>query len=202
LTIGLPPPGADGILLSRRKLAAAKLEAHQAAYSAAYKCCPSSVGEHLIGSEEVVGSTPTGSTNYSPTERGSLSEVMVMTKLMWLGASVWTPAFGHDHSFDLIAHFDGCLSRIQVKTANDGNADYLKFNGNHFIGNRSAALTSADCDVIVAYQRATDLAYVVRPVGKYGYQLRRTPPKNGQVIGIMYEQDFRLTSLDQIRPIK
>ncbi|MBY3151225.1 hypothetical protein HFO56_02345 [Rhizobium laguerreae] len=124
-----------------------------------------------------------------------------MTKLMSLGASVWTPAFGHDHSFDLIAHFDGCLSRVQVKTANDSNGRLLRFNGNHFLENRSSALTSADCDVIVAYHRATDTAYVVRPVGKFAYQLRRTPPKNGQVIGIMYEHDFRLTSLDQIRPV-
>jgi hypothetical protein len=37
---------------------------------------------------------------------------MVMTALMRLGASVWTPAFGHDHPFDLIAHWGGHLSRI------------------------------------------------------------------------------------------
>lgn len=159
------------------------------------------MGEHLIGSEEVVGSTPTGSTSYSRTERGSLSEVMVMTKLMWLGASVWTPAFGHDHPFDLIAHFDGCLSRIQVKTANDADEESLKFNGTRVSGRNSPALTAADCDVIVAYHRATDQAYVVRPVGKHRYYLRRKLPKNGQVIGILYEQDFRLTSLEQIRPL-
>jgi hypothetical protein len=42
---------------------------------------------------------------------------------------------------------------------------------------------------------------VIRPVGKTRYQLRRTPAKNGQIIGIMYEQDFRLTTLQQIKPM-
>jgi hypothetical protein len=62
--------------------------------------CRSSVVEHFIGNEEVVGSIPTGST----TRRGDLAEAMVMAKLIKLGAGIFTPAFGHDHPFDLIAY--------------------------------------------------------------------------------------------------
>jgi hypothetical protein len=68
-------------------------------------------------------------------------------------------------------------------------------------GKQYPVITAADCDVIIGYHQATDIAYVIRPVGKTRYQRRRTPAKNGQVIGIMYERDYRLTTLDQIKPV-
>ena len=46
--------------------------------------------------------------------------------------------------------------------------------------------------MIIGYHLETDLAYVVRPVGKTRYQLRRTPAKNGQTFGVLYEVEFRL----------
>jgi hypothetical protein len=127
-----------------------------------------------------------------------------MTKLIRLGASVWTPAFGHDHPFDLIAHWEGHLSRIQVKTVREVGDNCIAINGARVVdrkgGKQYPAITAADCDVIVGYHPETDTAYVVRPVGKTRYQLRRAAPRNNQVIGIMYEADFRLVSLDQIKP--
>lgn len=164
--------------------------------------CHSSVVEHLIGNEEVAGSIPAGST----TQRGDLSEIMVTIKLMRLGASVWKATYGHDHPFDLIAHFGGQLSRVQVKTCRDLDNGSFVINGQRVVdragGKQYPIITVDDCDVIVAYHHETAQAYVVRPVGKTRYQLRRTPPKNNQLIGIMYEQDYRLTSLEQIRPAK
>jgi hypothetical protein len=65
----------------------------------------SSVVERVIGNDEVGGSIPLpGTMPQKTTERCALSEMEVMVRLTRLGASVWTPAFGHDHSFDLIAH--------------------------------------------------------------------------------------------------
>jgi len=133
-----------------------------------------------------------------------MSEAMIAAKLMRLGASIFTPAFGHDHPFDLIAHWGGgILSRVQVKTAWDSEGCIL-ISGQRVVdrqgGKQQPVITTADCDVIIGYHLETDVAYVIRPVGKTRYQLRRTPAKNGQIIGIMYEQDFRLASLDQIRP--
>jgi len=55
--------------------------------------------------------------------------------------------------------------------------------------------------VIIGYHGGLEMAYGVRPVGKSRYALRTSPAKNGQVIAIMYEADYRLTSLDQIKPI-
>lgn len=133
-----------------------------------------------------------------------MSEAMVAAKLMRLGASIFTPAFGHDHPFDMIAHWGGQLSRIQVKTARDGDGGSIMIPGQGVVdragGKQYPVITEADCDVIIGYHHDSDIAYVIRPMGKTRYQMRRTPPKNGQVIGIMYEQDFRLTSLDQIKP--
>ncbi len=48
-------------------------------------------------------------------------------------------------------------------------------------------ITADDCDVIIGYHPDTEIAYAVRPVGKTRYKLRSTPPKNGQLIGIMFE---------------
>jgi len=134
-----------------------------------------------------------------------MSEAMVAAKLMRLGASIFTPAFGHDHPFDMIAHWNGHLSRVQVKTARDGENGCIMIPGQGVVdrqgGKQYPVITEADCDVIIGYHPESDIAYVIRPVGKTRYQMRRTPAKNGQIIGIMYEQDFRLTSLDQIKPV-
>jgi PD-(D/E)XK endonuclease len=163
--------------------------------------CRSSVVEHPLGKGEAVGSIPTGST----TQRGELAEAMIAAKLIRLGAGVFTPAYGHDHPFDVIAHWNGFLSRIQVKAARDGEGGSILINGQGVVdragGKQYPAITAAACDVIVGYHPETDVAYVIRPVGKTRYQLRRNPARNGQVIGIMYEADFRLVSLDQIKPL-
>lgn len=133
-----------------------------------------------------------------------MSEAMVAAKLMRLGASIFTPAFGHDHPFDMIACWDRHLSRIQVKTARDIDNGAITIPGQSVVdrigGKQYPVITAADCDVIIGYHHDTDIAYVIRPVGKTRYQLRRTPSRNGQIIGIAYEQDYRLVSLDQIKP--
>jgi hypothetical protein len=165
----------------------------------------SSVVERVIGNDEVSSSILLpGTTTQKTTERGALSEMEVMVRLARLGAGVWTPAFGHDHSFDLIAHWNGCMSRVQVKTMRDVDDNSISLSGTRVIdragGKQFPVITAADCDVIVGYHPGLEMAYVIRPVGKTRYTLRKNPAKNGQIIGIMYETDFRLTSLEQIRP--
>ena len=130
----------------------------------------------------------------------------IMVHLTRLGASVWTPAFGHDHSFDLIAHWDGNLSRVQVKTMRDGDNGAIVMAGSSVVdrkgGKQWPVITEADCDVIVGWHPGDRQAYVVRPSGKTLYTFRREPPKNNQLIGIWFERDFRLTRLDQLLPTK
>ena len=79
-----------------------------------------------------------------------------------------------------IAHWNGFLSRIQVKAARDGDGGSILINGQGVVdragGKQYPAITTADCDVIIGYHPESDLAYVIRPVGKTRYQLRRTPP--------------------------
>jgi hypothetical protein len=138
------------------------------------------------------------------TARGSLSEAEVMLTLARLGASVFTPAIGHDHSFDLIAYWDGKLSRIQIKTMRDGDNGSIIMAGSSTVdrkgGKQWPVITAKDCDVIVGWYPAELRAYVVRPVGKTLYTFRRTAPKNNQLIGVWFEQDFRLTDLNQLQP--
>ena len=204
--------------LSRREAARKRRTEHEIAYKSVQNPCSpffgrsseigpvSLVGKHPLGKGERVGSIPTPGTTFKTTERGSLSEMEVALRLARMGAGVFTPAFGHDHPFDLIAHWGGFLSRVQVKTARDVDEGSIIFSGASVVdrvgGKQFPALTAEDCDVIVGYHPASEQAYVVRPVGKKAYTLRRAPAKNGQVVGIMYEQDFRLVSLDQIKPIQ
>lgn len=208
--------------LSRRETARKRRTEHENSYKSVQNPCSpffgrspdlapsirpdSSAVEHVIGNDEVSGSIPLpGTIAQKTTERGALSEMEVMVRLARLGASVWTPAFGHDHSFDLIAHWDGNLSRVQVKTMRDVDDGSISLSGTRVIdragGKQYPAITPADCDVIVGYHPGLEIAYVIRPVGKTRYTLRVSPPKNGQAIGIMRAVDFELVSLDQIRPI-
>jgi PD-(D/E)XK endonuclease len=109
--------------------------------------CRSSVVEHPLGKGEVVSSILPGST----TQRGELAEAMIAAKLIRMGAGVFTPAYGHDHPFDMIAHWDGFLSRIQVKAARDGDGGSILINGQGVVdragGKQYPAITTADCDV-------------------------------------------------------
>lgn len=211
--------------LSRRKSAQIRRTEHEKTYKSVQNPCSpfygrsaesapdlapsispaSSVVERVIGNDEVSSSILLpGTTTQKTTERGALSEMEVMVRLARLGASVWTPTFGHDHSFDLIAHWNGCMSRVQVKTMRDVDDNSISLSGTRVIdragGKQFPVITADDCDVIVGYHPGLEMAYVIRPVGKTRYTLRKNPAKNGQIIGIMYETDFRLTSLEQIRP--
>jgi PD-(D/E)XK nuclease superfamily protein len=212
--------------LSRRKTAQIRRTEHENAYKSVQNPCSpffgrsaesapdlapsirpvSTVAVRVIGNDEVSGSIPLpGTIPQKTTERGALSEMEVMVRLARLGASVWTPAFGHDHSFDLIAHWNGCTSRVQVKTMRDVDDNSISLSGTRVIdragGKQFPVITADDCDVIIGYHPGLEMAYVIRPVGKTRYTLRKNPAKNGQIIGIMYESDFRLTSLDQIKPV-
>jgi hypothetical protein len=212
--------------LSRREVARNRRTEHEKAYKSVQNPCSpfygrsheippesapalapsirpvSSVAEHFIGNEKVSGSIPLPGTTC---QRGALSEMEVMIRLARLGASIWTPAFGHDHSFDLIAHWDGQLSRVQVKTMRDVDEGAISLSGTRVVdragGKQFPVITTADCDVIIGYHPGIAVAYVIRPVGKTRYTLRKQPAKNGQIIGVMHESDFRLTGLEQIQPL-
>lgn len=103
--------------LSRRKTAQIRRTEHEKAYKIRAKSVQSvlwtfcgtgpdlapaispvsTVVVRVIGNDEVSGSIPLpGTTPQKTTERGALSEMEVMVRLARLGASVWTPAFGHD----------------------------------------------------------------------------------------------------------
>jgi hypothetical protein len=68
---------------------------------------------------------------------------MIAAKLIRLGLGVFTPAYGHDDPFDMIAHWNGFLSRIQVKAARDGDGGSILINGQGVVdragGNSSRA---------------------------------------------------------------
>ena len=163
--------------------------------------------ERVIGNDEASSSILLpGTTAMKTTTRGSLSEAEVMLCLARLGASVFTPAIGHDHTFDLIAHWNGHLSRVQIKTMRDGDNGSIVMAGSSVVdrkgGKQWPVITEKECDVIIGWHPTSSRAYAVRPQAKTLYTFRQSPPKNNQLIGIWFEQDFRLRHLDQLLPNK
>ena len=67
-------------------------------------------------------------------------------------------------------------------------------------GKQWPVITPADCDVIVGWYPPEQRAYAVLPIGKTLYTFRRQPSKNGQIIGVWFEADYRLTHLKQLLP--
>ena len=99
-------------------------------------------------------------------------------------------------SFDLIAHWNGCLWRVQVKTMRDVDDNSISLSGTRVIdragGKQYPAITADDCDVIIGYHPGLEMAYVIRSVGKTRYTLRKNPAKNGQIIGINVRGRFSI----------
>ncbi|NOG70436.1 group I intron-associated PD-(D/E)XK endonuclease [Roseicella sp. DB1501] len=137
------------------------------------------------------------------TQRGLMSELAVQRRLIELGAAVLVPV-GHDHSFDMVAHWEGRYSRIQVKTARIG-LFHGKPNGTIVVpgysmvgrGKRVKQLSNTDCDVIVAHYPAGERFYAVPP-GIGMMSLRYEPTRNGNSKLIRWATDYELVRIEQV----
>lgn len=121
------------------------------------------------------------------TRRGMIVELEVQKQLLALGLDVLT-SVTPDAPFDLVAHIDGAFSRVQIKTARLDRTHGFKVNT--YIGrNNRRALTSRDCDVILACDAGTKACLALYPNGKATAYV-----SNAKV------EDLRLKSVAQIFP--
>ena len=125
---------------------------------------------------------------------GNVGEAKVLCKFVELGIPVYLP-FGDNERSDLIAEFNGKLNRIQVKTsvkAEDGKVIFdLTSSTTHRSNGVKHRYTNEEVDYFACYNITREKIYLI-PVDepRTSITIRYERPKNGQVNGINFEEDF------------
>lgn len=130
---------------------------------------------------------------------GNIGEAKVLCKFVELGIPVYLP-FGDNERADLIADFNGKLNRIQIKTsvkAEDGKMIFdLTSSTMHRSNGVKHKYTNQEVDYFACYNIARDKIFLI-PVDKprTSIAIRYESPKNGQVNGINFEEDFLIENI-------
>lgn len=128
---------------------------------------------------------------------GNIGEAKALCKFVELGIPVYIP-FGDNEKSDLIVEFNGKLNRIQVKTsvkAEDGKMIFdLTSSTAHRKNGAKHIYTKEEIDYFVCYNVARDKLFLV-PVDEANntaITIRYEKPKNNQIKGIRFENDYLL----------
>ena len=127
--------------------------------------------------------------------KGELSEAKALYEFQKYGIPVCLP-WGDNQRYDMIAEFNGKLNRIQVKTANEEENGaikcYCRSSKNHTT-NKVCDKYIGQVDYFVFYNHTYDKIALV-PIEEIGEKsiinLRFIPPKNGQIKGIRFFDDY------------
>lgn len=125
--------------------------------------------------------------------KGDITELQCLLALAKLGIQVSIP-FGDNARYDLIADFNGTLSKIQCKTSR-GTEDKIEFDCSSSLTN-SKGTSHKDYHGEIDYFMTSfnNIAYLI-PISDCGtrmFSMRLTPCKNGQVKGISFAKDYEL----------
>lgn len=137
-------------------------------------------------------------------QKGIITELQVITKFNELGYHVSIP-YGENSRYDLIADIDGKLIRVQVKTSRfkDNEQNSIIFACRSTTKNTKISThkryTSEEIDYFATYWN--NKCYLV-PIEECSVEktLRFEPPKNGQIKGITFAQDYEIEK--QIEKLK
>jgi hypothetical protein len=130
--------------------------------------------------------------------KGDLAELKVGADLIARGCRLAFP-FGEDHSYDLIADYEGRLHRVQVKYArSDGAVVKVKCYSHSLTGGKVRSTkhyTAAMIDWIAVYDLTTDCCYYIpawmlRAGGRSQLMLRLRPSRNNQSLRIRRAEDY------------
>lgn len=122
-------------------------------------------------------------------EKGNIGESRILWEFAQRGVQVSIP-FGDNARYDLIAEFNGRLNKIQIKycdcdSENDSIVLCCRSSYNHTT-NKRLSTYEHDVDYFAFYIPKWDLSLLV-PIGvlagKKSFTVRKTPTKNGQVVG-------------------
>lgn len=131
---------------------------------------------------------------------GNIGEAKALCKFVELGIPVYLP-FGDNEKADLIAEFNGKLNKIQVKTsqkAEDGKMIFdLTSSTQHRKNGEKHIYTDEEIDYFVCYNIQRDKIFLisVNDTPNTGITIRYEKPKNNQVQGIKFEQDYLIDNV-------
>ena len=128
-------------------------------------------------------------------DKGDLAEMAVARRLMEMGYTVSFP-FGDNARYDLI-YDDGSLHRVQVKwgRSEDGAVAADVSSHNKRVGEIiHNPYSEESVDELAIYHHETGQCYIVpiAHVPTREMRLRIDPPKNGQVDGVNFAEDYVL----------
>ena len=124
--------------------------------------------------------------------KGLVTELQCQTYLTSLGYNVFVP-LGEDCRYDLIADFDGILTRIQIKSCTKNETgisiSVKSVRMNHTQGNVSHPYSKEEIDYFATFYNGK--CYLVPQSECSTYKtLRFTIPKNNVVQGISFAKDY------------
>lgn len=127
-------------------------------------------------------------------QKGNITELECMLAFVKAGYNVLTP-YGDCERYDFVADINGMFYKIQVKTSRekeDGN--YIEFNTASQTTKNGKAIHQSYDETQIDYFMTSynEKAYLV-PVNEASARekrLRFVPPKNGQVKGITFAQEY------------
>lgn len=128
---------------------------------------------------------------------GNIGEAKALCKFVELGIPVYIP-FGDNEKSDLIAEFNGKLNRIQIKTslkAEDGKMIFdLTSSTIHRKNGTKHIYTKEEIDYFICYNITRDKLFLipVEEANNTAITIRYEKPKNNQIKGIRFEEDYLL----------
>lgn len=137
-------------------------------------------------------------------QKGIITELQCITAFNQLGHHISIP-YGENSRYDFIADIDGLLIKVQVKTSHykdeKENAIIFSCRSSHTNsqGTRNIRYNDNEIDYFCTYFK--NQCYLI-PVNECSVEktLRFEPPKNGQIKGITFAQDYELEK--QLEKIK
>ena len=130
---------------------------------------------------------------------GNLSEILCIAALMQRGLSVSIP-YGENDSYDFIADCNGSLFKLQCKTGRTVVAGESFLIPLHTTTKNSKTSHSHGfkglVDFIIAYYNNQVYLLPINELkANVSFQLRLTPPKNGQVKDINWAKNYELDNM-------
>jgi hypothetical protein len=135
-------------------------------------------------------------------QKGNLTELQCITSFYELGYSISIP-YGENNRYDFIADVNGRLLKIQCKTArliDDNNSSgAIQFNTIstrvNSQGNIRYKYDKEQIDYFATYWEGKCYLVPVEECGMSCKKIRFVPPKNGQVKGITFAEDYELEKI-------
>lgn len=135
----------------------------------------------------------------NPVFKGEITELQVATSFLLLGYQVSKPITNNSR-YDFIVDILGKLYKIQVKTSVlSDDLDYFEFRTSNCHTNTQKTVTKyytkEDVDFFATHCNGKTFLVPIEKIGNSSFRLRMTIPKNGQIKGINFAEDYTIEKI-------